>query len=126
MTEKYDVSNGPLGPSVAADDVLQTSSGSTGSKSSTISGGKARNWVSQIIALNKPPETPPFNGSVTSSPVQCVMATSTTFSHTVASGNNQMLIVTMGAENQGEDISATYDGVTMTKGGAHGLGTEAY
>jgi len=54
MTEKFDVTNTPFGPSMAADDAIKTSAGSTGSISSTISGGKARNWVTQIIALRPP------------------------------------------------------------------------
>ena len=124
MTEKYDVSNNPLGPSTAGDDVLQTSAGSTGSKSSTISGGKARNWVSQIIALNKPPAAAPsVNGTITTQTVDGVATTSVTFSHAVASGSNQVLIVTMGSNNT-VDSSATYDGITMTQGAAHGVGSE--
>jgi hypothetical protein len=51
MTEKYDVSNITLGPSTASDDVIQVSLGNSGSKSSTISGNKDRNWASQVIAL---------------------------------------------------------------------------
>jgi hypothetical protein len=51
MTEKYDVTHIPLGPSTAADDVIQTTAGTSGSMSSTITGNKNRNWVSQAIAL---------------------------------------------------------------------------
>jgi hypothetical protein len=124
MTEKYDVSNSPLGPSTAADDALQTSAGSTGSKTSTISGGKARNWVSQIIALNKPTATvPSINGSITTQTVDGIATTSVVFSHTVAAGNNHVLIVTMGSNNS-VDSSATYDGITMTQGVTHGFGSE--
>lgn len=53
MTEKYDISNVPFGPSTAFDDAVQATAGTTTEKSSTISGGKARNWVAQQIALRR-------------------------------------------------------------------------
>ncbi len=51
MTEEYDTSNTPFGPSTAQHEMIQAVAGSTGSKSSTISGNKSRNWVAQQIAL---------------------------------------------------------------------------
>src|SRR5262249_18353806 len=42
MTEKYELSNGSLGPTVASDEVIQAAPGTVGSKSSTISGNKSR------------------------------------------------------------------------------------
>ena len=57
MTEKYDVTNTPYGPSIAADDVLQVSAGNSGSVSTTIAGNKKRNWVSQQVALRPSPTT---------------------------------------------------------------------
>jgi hypothetical protein len=51
MTEKYDVTHIPFGPSTAADDAVQVTVGTSGSNSSTIAGNKNRNWVSQIITL---------------------------------------------------------------------------
>lgn len=51
MTEKYDISNTPFGPSAASDDAIQVSAGTTGSKSSTIAGNKKHNWATQLIAL---------------------------------------------------------------------------
>jgi hypothetical protein len=51
MTEKYDVTHIPLGPSTAADDAVQVTAGASGGESSTITGNKNRNWVSQAIAL---------------------------------------------------------------------------
>jgi hypothetical protein len=124
MTERYDLSNTPFGPSNASDDVIQVTAGSSGSNSSTISGGKARNWVSQQIALRRLLEFPTIIGATTTAVVPCNETSQINFSHTVATGSNQMLVVTAGAETQGEDISATYDGIAMTKGTAHGLGTE--
>jgi hypothetical protein len=55
MTEKYDITNTPFGPSTSQDEVMQTGAGSAGSVSSTISGGKARNWAAQTIALRTAP-----------------------------------------------------------------------
>lgn len=51
LTQKYNLAH-TGGPSTAAYDVLQATAGTAGSKSSTISGNKARNWVAQQIALN--------------------------------------------------------------------------
>jgi hypothetical protein len=125
MTEKYDVTFPTVGPSTAADDVTQVSAGASGSNSSTISGNKNRNWVSQAIALNKQSTAPSVNGTITTQAVNGYQ-TSTSFSHTVNVGNNQTLIVAAGAEDGGEDTAATYDGIAMTAGTAHGLGSEAY
>ncbi len=55
MTEKHDVSNVPFGPSIAADEALLAIAGFVNSKSTTISGNKARNWASQQIVLNPIP-----------------------------------------------------------------------
>lgn len=125
MTEQYDASNVTLGPSIAADDVTQSTAGSSGSKSSTISGNKNRNWVAQQIALRRVPVTPAINGAITTRAVNDTTSTTTTIAHTVNSGANQILIVTATALG-GEDTSATYNGVSMTKGAAHGNGTEMY
>ena len=55
MTQKYALANAPLGPTGASFDALQVTSGRVGSKSSTISGNKARNWASQQIVLRVVP-----------------------------------------------------------------------
>ncbi len=52
MTEKYDFSNTPSGPSIALDDVLQVVAGVSGPKTSNITPNSPRNWVAQQIALN--------------------------------------------------------------------------
>ena len=67
MTEKYDLSHAPLGPTTAADDMVQTTVGTVGSKSSTIAGNKARNWATQQIALRA--FVPPFTLTPSSGPV---------------------------------------------------------
>jgi hypothetical protein len=128
MTERYDLSNTPFGPSSASDDAIQAAAGSSGSNSTTISGSKARNWVSQQIALRRRlPSTPPsVNGSVTTEPINGVATSSVIFSHTVGTGNNQLLIVTAGAGGSNVDTSAKYDGIPMALGTAHGAGTEEY
>jgi hypothetical protein len=54
MTERYDVSNTPFGPSIALDDAIQVTAGSVASKSSTIGGNnKAKNWATEVIALKQ-------------------------------------------------------------------------
>lgn len=55
MSEKYDISYAPLGPSTALDVSAQSSAGTSGSKSSTFSKSIKQNWVSQLIALNPRP-----------------------------------------------------------------------
>ncbi|MBL8158347.1 LamG domain-containing protein [bacterium] len=55
MSEKYDISYAPLGPSTALDVSAQSSAGASGSKSSTFSKSIKQNWVSQLIALNPRP-----------------------------------------------------------------------
>src|SRR3989344_6912731 len=61
MTEKYDVFNSSRGPSTALDDALQAAAGDSGTKSSTMSGNRKRNWAAQQIALRPllPPPPPP-------------------------------------------------------------------
>jgi hypothetical protein len=132
MTEKYDVTYPTVGPSLATDDTLQVATGTVGSVSSTIAGNKNRNWASLQIALRRQIFAPSVNGDVTTQAVNtgCVgsgTASSTTFSHTVASGDNQVLIITSGAETIGGDTGATYDGVAMMRGhiSSNTDGTEA-
>jgi hypothetical protein len=67
--------------------------------------------------------SPTVNGLITT---RSATGTSVTFSHTVNSGSNQVLIVTSAAFGGDPDTSATYDGQSMTQGSAHGAGTEAY
>jgi VCBS repeat-containing protein len=56
MTEKFDVSNTPFGPSISVQEAVQVTAGATSSKSSDIgNGNKARNWATQIIALRPEP-----------------------------------------------------------------------
>jgi hypothetical protein len=64
LTEKYDITNTPFGPSTSQDEAIQAAAGSTGSQSSTISGGKSRNWATQTIALHMKPVTTLANGLV--------------------------------------------------------------
>jgi Concanavalin A-like lectin/glucanases superfamily len=59
MSEKFDVSNTPFGPSISLQEAVQTTPGTFSSKSSSISGGnKPRNWATQMIALKMPPPVP--------------------------------------------------------------------
>jgi hypothetical protein len=130
MAERYDLSNTPFGPSTASDEQIVPATGTVAVESSTISGGKSRSWETQQIALRR--EVPPsVNGTVSTNAVNagCVDSTissSTTFAHTVASGTNQVLIVTSGAGTYGEDNSASFDGYTMTKGVARSSSDPAF
>ena len=112
MTEKYDVSNVPFGPSIAADDVIQTSAGGTGSKLSTISGNKARNWATQQIALRQPASSTIMFDNRSAS----VGGTNPSVSITRGtSGSNYIGLVFLAAGNT--DISAsdcTWGGNSMT------------
>ncbi|MFZ2719298.1 MAG: hypothetical protein WAZ27_00320 [Minisyncoccia bacterium] len=55
MSEKYDTTNTPFGPSLASHDALQAIAGASGSKSSSLGSGPQRNWVAQQIALKPAP-----------------------------------------------------------------------
>ena len=112
MTEKYDATNVTLGPSIAAFDVLQVSAGSSGSKSSTVSGNKNRNWAAQQIALRRAPighisvETG-ANGAT--SFASTGPATTFTFSKSV-SASSTLLIVHFPLSDA---TGVTYDGIPM-------------
>jgi hypothetical protein len=116
MTEKSDDTNTPFGPTIAADEVLQTSAGAVGSKTSTISGGKARNWASQQIALR--PITIAFDAG--SSGYDHTNGTSLTVSHTI-SGSNRILFVSVtmnqATPGQAADLvtGVTFNGVALTQ-----------
>ncbi len=53
MTKRYDAKNTPFGPTTAAEDIIQSVAGISGTKSSTISSGPQRDWVAQQIALRQ-------------------------------------------------------------------------
>ncbi|MBI4093524.1 hypothetical protein HY417_01040 [Candidatus Kaiserbacteria bacterium] len=131
MTEKYDISYGGAGPATSLVDALQASAGATGDKVATTSGSKKRNWAAQQIAIRQfalppsPPSPPSINGSITTTAINAAVTTDT-FSHTINAGTNQLLVVTTSASCGDEDITATFDGVAMTKGAAHGAGTAMY
>lgn len=64
MTEQYDLSNTPLGPSTASDNATQAIAGISPSRSSQISGNKARNWVALHMALRPAPVSTLPNGLI--------------------------------------------------------------
>jgi len=67
MTEKYDSTYTTAGPTIASDDMAQTTAGATGSISSTISGkpNQQRDWAAQTIALRMTsPTTTLTNGII--------------------------------------------------------------
>jgi hypothetical protein len=95
MTQKYNASNAALGPSVAAFDMLRTSSGSTGSISSGTGDNKTRDWAAQEIAL-KVSELSCSGGTVSTSSGRTIhtFLTSGTFDCTGgASGAAEVLVV---------------------------------
>jgi hypothetical protein len=123
MAEEYDNSYTTSGPSIAVDDALQATAGAAGSKSSNLPTNRNHDWAAQQIALRKLPAAPSINGTITTQTVDGVATSSVIFSHAVATGSNQVLIVTLGANNT-VDTSATYDGIAMTQGTTNGFGTE--
>ncbi len=64
MTENYDVTNTPAGPSLAMDSVTQATTGASGSKTSAIASAIKPNWVAQTIALRPAPASTLKNGLV--------------------------------------------------------------
>jgi hypothetical protein len=123
MTERYDLSNTPFGPSNASDDVVQATAGSSGSNSSAISGNKARNWVAQQIALRAPSHQISVetgtNGST--SYAICSKANPITFSKTV-SATSTLLIVHV---NSGLETGVKYAGIAMTLATTSSFQTES-
>ncbi len=51
MDKKYDVKNGPFGPTTAAEDALLATAGATGPNTVTVSNHKDVDWAAQTIAL---------------------------------------------------------------------------
>ena len=114
MSERYDLSNVPFGPSNASDDVIQVTAGSSGSKSSTISGNKARNWVAQQIALRAPSHQVSIETGTygTASYTHCTQdSNSVTFSKTVSSTST---LLTARATSVYAVTGVTYAGAAMT------------
>ena len=65
MTENYDITNAPSGPSTAMDSGLQATTGASGQKISTINSPAKHNWAAQTIALRTaPPQSTLTNGLV--------------------------------------------------------------
>jgi hypothetical protein len=119
MTEKYDLSHTAAGPATAADDAIQTSAGTVSSKSSTITGNKARNWSSQQIAL-RPASGNCTGGTITTSGGRAIhtFTSSGTFDCTAAGGKIvDVLVVAGGGGGGGSEKVSTAGG----GGGAGGL-----
>ncbi len=119
MTEKYDTSNTPMGPSTAEDDVMQVASGASGSKSATISGIVQRNWVAQAIALRRVTPGIAFDNSTLNTANFDV--SSSIFSHTVIGNTNGFLVVAVEFNpNSSYAITGiTYDGAALIDTGWH-------
>ena len=117
MVEKYDTSNGSS-PSTAEDDALQAAAGATGAKTATISSGK-RNWVAQLIALQKESPEIAFDNSTLNTADYNV--SSSAFSHTVNNNTNGLLVVTVefNPDTPYAITGVTYDGVPLTDTGWH-------
>lgn len=114
MTQKYNLSHTPVGPSASADDVLQPAAGSTGSKSSTIDAVQSRFWSSQIIALRHPATQIAID---THAGAQFSSASSPFTVPMTLSGSNRVLLVHVTIEdptNPDLVTGATYAGSPMT------------
>jgi hypothetical protein len=110
MTQEYTQAHTTLGPTIAANDVLQVSAGNSGSNTSSIDPHASRYWAAQQIALKM--QTPIAFDSASAAPYQEGSATET-WSHTV-SGTNTVLIA-CGASYNNDFAGATYDSVAMTQ-----------
>ena len=109
MTERYDVSNTPFGPSIALDDVVQTTAGSVASKSSAIGGNnKAKNWASEVIALRPPTVTVVATGSQD-------VGYNSSGSFSADSGGGTACFVGFGGHNGVTVTSLTWGGSAMTQ-----------
>ena len=123
MTEKYDVSNTPFGPSMSLDEMVQSTTGTVGSKSSSISGGnKPRNWASQQIAI-KP--IPPATCTISANPTSVAQGDSSTLiwtsqNATAASLSSVGTVAINGSTNVIPNADMTY---TLTVSGVGGSGT---
>jgi hypothetical protein len=120
MTQKYNASNAAQGPSVAAFDKLQSATGTTGTISSGTGDNKTRDWAAQEIVLRQPTPGIAFDNSVASA----VVSASTQTTSFTTSGSNICVVAQVNSDHN--DVSATYDGVAMTKianlGGLPGTG----
>jgi hypothetical protein len=129
MTERYDLSNTPFGPSNASDDVVQATAGSSGSNSSTISGSKARNWVAQQIALRRAP-TDCVGGTITHVGGNTIHTFTTvgtaTLDCTSAGAKTANLLVVAGGGGGGTDGGGGGGAGGMITNGAYSLGAATY
>ncbi len=64
MTETYDITNTPYGPSAAMSEGVQAVAGPSGAKSSAINYAGQRDWAAQQIALRPAPDSTLLNGLV--------------------------------------------------------------
>jgi hypothetical protein len=112
MTEKYDDSFTTAGPSIAADDAVQVSAGTTGSKSTIITGPQ-KDWASQLIALrvNLHQISVETGTNGTASYALCTKANPVTFSKTVGAAST-LLVVHV---NSGLETGVSYAGIAMTE-----------
>lgn len=108
MTEKYDTTNTPFGPSLAADETVQAVAGQTLPWVSDIAGKKARNWAAQTIALNSAQL-----GIVFDNAAKIHWQDPTTIDFTVGTGTNRALIVCE-YTNYDSALPPALDGVPLT------------
>jgi hypothetical protein len=113
MTEKYDVTNAPLGPSIAADNVIQAVPGNSVSKTSSIKGGKQREWVAQQIALRWTSTAPSILDTLPVTYQTITGTNGTTFTYTVPSGGTNKMLVTQFCLGGGRTPTVTQNGVNV-------------
>lgn len=110
MSQKYNVSNAALGPSIASHDAQLGSAGSAGSISSATGDNKVRDWATQVIALRASGIT--FDNAAHSTAV----GTNTGTLSFTTSGSNRILLVSVTNDNISGSPSVTYDDVALTEG----------
>jgi hypothetical protein len=124
MTQKYNVSNAALGPSIAAFDASQASPGSTGSIASATGDNKVRDWATQAIALNQTPTvtTNPMTVSSSTLALWSMNGSAGTFAKEADDGPNGLNLLEVNSPTSGTGwTTPTTDGAYILDGSSQFL-----
>lgn len=120
MTQEYAQTHTTLGPTIAANDVLQTAAGSSGVNTSSIDPHASRYWVAQQIALRSPSPGIAFdNDAIYNASGPHDYVSNLSFPYTVINDSNGMLILEIEYDTmqQYSITGVTYDGVPLIDSG---------
>lgn len=111
MTQRYNVTNIPFGPSIAAFDMKQAIAGTVNGESSTINGSKTRDWAAQQIAFR-----PVITSNITfdNAGNATFLATPSGLFDFTTSGTNRMLVVSITNPSSNVPMLVTYNGRALT------------